>query len=82
MMSEYAEEQLVRIAKAVEQIAAGVEKENKQSEPNYSEAVVHMSYAQQIAEAIEGNGANMFDLLKKFRKIESKARQTAEALIQ
>lgn len=81
-MSEYAEEQLVRIAKAVEQIANILEKEEKEASKEYPDAGVHIFYAQQVAEAIENNGADMFELLKKFRNIETRARQTAEALMQ
>ena len=81
-MSEYAEEQLVRIASALEKIADILEKEEKESESRYSDAGVHMFYAQEIEGAIENNGGDMFELLKKFRKIESQARQAAEALIQ
>jgi len=81
-MSEYAEDQLVRIATATEKIAAILEREEKENSNGYSDAGVHIFYAQQIAEAIENNGGDMFNLLKKFRKIETKARQTAEALIQ
>lgn len=81
-MSEYAELQLRSIAASLETLVEMAHEGQKESEINYSDAGVHMFYAQQIAEAIESNGADMFDLLKRFRKIESQARQTAEALIQ